>query len=395
MRSWERIPTDESLPMSHAPPTADHPLPTRAVIDLDAIARNFRLVRDRVEGRGVYAVVKADAYGHGAAAVARRLEREGADRFAAAGTEEGVSLRRAGVEGEILLLSAGDPRDLPRQRAYGLTPTIFGLDQAEALLAAAAGAPGALRVHWELDSGMGRAGVRPEELDRLIEMWKRGRRVELAGTFANLSCADDPASPATERQVAVMRDCVARIRDAGISPGLVHLANSAGVLAHRSSWFDAVRPGLALYGVPPSESIGAAGLTPAMTIEALVAGVRRVPAGTPLGYGGRFVTARETTVAVLPIGYHDGFRRSFSENVSVLLRGRRAPVVGSVSMDLTLVDATDTGARRGDRAVCLGRDGSETVTAWDLARAAGTIPYEILCGFGPRIPRVYGREPAA
>jgi alanine racemase len=185
------------------------------------------------------------------------------------------------------------------------------------------------------------------------------------------------------------------MRDAGVSPGLVHLANSAAILAHPDSWFDGVRPGLALYGVPPSEAIDATGLTPAMSIETRVVGVRRLPAGTALGYGGRFVTQRETTVAVLPIGYHDGFRRSFSGSVSVLLRGRKAPVVGSVSMDVTLVDATATGTERGDRVICLGRDGDSAITAWELARAAGTIPYEILCGLGPRVARVYREEPAA
>jgi alanine racemase len=150
-----------------------------------------------------------------------------------------------------------------------------------------------------------------------------------------------------------------------------------------------VRPGLALYGVPPSAAFAGEGLVPAMSIETVVVAVRRVPAGTPLGYGGRFVAARDTMIAVIPIGYSDGFRRSFSGKVDVLLRGRRAPVVGAVSMDVTLVDATDSGAERGDPVVCLGSQGGQTVTAWDLAAAAGTIPYEILCGIGPRVARVY------
>ena len=158
--------------------------------------------------------------------------------------------------------------------------------------------------------------------------------------------------------------------------------------------FDAVRPGLALYGISPSPALGETALVPALTLETHVVAVRHVSAGTKLGYGGRFVAARETTVAVLPIGYHDGFHRCFSARVSVLLRGRRVPVVGAVSMDVTLVDATDTGATRGDRAVCLGRDGNASVTAWDLARAAETIPYEILCGIGPRVARVYAKSAA-
>ena len=369
--------------------------PTRALVDLDAIARNYRLLEDRVEGRAVFAVVKANAYGHGAAAVARRLEREGAKRFAVANTDEGVALRRAGVSGEVLLLSCAEPEDVPRQHAYGLTPALYDLAQAQGILRAAEGLSDALPVHLEIDTGMGRAGIRPEELDSILDLLKDGRRMRLEGTFANLSSADDPRSPATAHQTSTLRDCVARMRGAGVAPGLVHLANSAGILGHRDSWFDGVRPGLALYGVAASDAPGAAELAPAMTLESRVVAVRRVAAGTALGYGGRFVTSRPSTIAVLPIGYHDGFRRSFSGSVSVLLRGRKAPVVGSISMDVTLVDATDTGAARGDRAVCLGRDGADAVSAWDLARAAGTIPYEILCGIGARVPRVYtgGSEP--
>ncbi len=236
---------------------------------------------------------------------------------------------------------------------------------------------------------MGRAGIRPEELDRVIGILRNAPGLVLAGTFTNLSRADDPASPDTARQIEALAAAVARLRAAGIAPGLVHVANSAGILGAGASWLDAVRPGLALYGVSPFGEPGDAGLAPAMSVETRVASVRRVPAGTPLGYGGRFVTERDSTIAVLPIGYHDGLRRCMSGNAAVLLRGRRAPVVGAISMDVTLVDATGTGAVRGDRAICLGRDGGESVTAWDLARAAGTIPYEILCGIGPRVERVY------
>jgi len=347
-------------------------------------------VRDRVApGRAVYAVVKADAYGHGAPAVARRLADEGADRFAVAHTEEGVALRRAGVRGEVLLLSHAEPSELARQRAYGLTPVLYDPVQARAMAQAAATLPEPVRVHLELDTGMGRAGIRPEELDSMIALLKASPRLSLAGTFANLSCADDPSSPETGRQIAALAACVARLRTAGVATGTVHAANSAGVLGHPGAWLEAVRPGLALYGVAPSPAFDGAGLIPAMRLETTVVAVRRVPAGTPLGYGGRFIAPRETTVAVIPIGYHDGFRRALSGRIGVLLRGTRAPVVGAISMDITLIDATDSGAERGDGVVCLGTQGGQTVTAWDLAGAAGTIPYEILCGIGPRVARLY------
>jgi len=356
-------------------------------VDLDAVAANFARLRDRVAPRAVYAVVKADAYGHGAAAVGRRLAAEGADRFAVAQADEGVALRRAGVAGEILVLSYAEAADLPRLRAYALTPALYDLAQAAALAEATRGGSAQLTVHLEVDTGMGRAGIRPERLDEAVALLREARGLSLVGTFANLSSADDRASAATAAQVDGLRAAAGRLREAGVVPGIVHLANSAAVLAHPDAWLDAVRPGLALYGVPPRPDFGGEPLRPALRIETEVLSARRVPAGTPLGYGGRFVTARETTVAVIPIGYHDGFRRSLSGRAAVLVRGRRAPVVGAVSMDVALIDATETGAARGDEVVCLGAQGDERITAWELAEAAGTIPYEVLSGFGPRIAR--------
>jgi len=376
--------------------TLNSPLPVRALVDLDGIASNYRFLADRVAPRRLYAVVKADAYGHGAVPVAARLARAGADRFAVANPEEGRALRRGGIAGEILVLSRVDPEDVPRLAAYGLTPTLYDAAQAEGIAAAAKGASVPLPVHLELDTGMGRAGFRPEELDFVVALFRHAPGLRLAGTFANLSRADDPSSPETARQVERLRAAASRLRDAGLAPGLVHAANSAAILGAEPAWLDAVRPGLALYGIAPRGFSEAASLVPAMTLEARVTAVRRVPADTPLGYGGRFVTERPTTIAVLPIGYHDGFRRSFSGRVAVLLGGKRAPVVGAVSMDVTLVDASDAPVRRGDRAVCLGTDGCDTVSAWELADAAGTIPYEILCGIGPRVPRVHvesGEDP--
>lgn len=334
-------------------------------------------------------VVKADAYGHGAVVVARRLEAEGAARFAVAIAEEGIALRRGGVSGEILLLSHADPVDVPLFRAYGLMPSLYDLAQATGLAEEAGRLAAPLPVHLKLDTGMGRIGLRPEELAAFIDLLRRSPGLRLAGTFTNFSSADDPSSAATDRQRETMIAALEVLRAAGISSGLVHVANSAALLTRPDSYFDAVRPGLSLYGVLPSESFEEAGLRPAMTLETRVISVRAVPSGTPLGYGGCFVTARVSRIAVLPIGYHDGLRRACSGVVSVLLRGGEAPIVGSVSMDLTLVDATETGAEPGDRVVCLGAEGDRRVTAWDLARAAGTIPYEILCGIGARVPRVY------
>jgi alanine racemase len=362
--------------------------PTRATIDLGAIARNYRLLRDRVgHARTVIPVLKADAYGHGAGPVARRLESEGALRFAVAVADEGVALRRAGVGGEILLLNFSDPADVGMHRAYGLSPALYDLAQARGFADATAGFAQPLPVQVKLDTGMGRIGFRPEELGAVADLLRGARGLRVAGTFSNLASAEDLGSPRTAEQIERLRAGVEALAAARISPGIVHLANSAGVQLHPGSWLDAVRPGLALYGVSPSGNEDE--FEPAMSVETRVMAVREIPAGVALGYGGRFVTSRPSAIAVLPIGYHDGFRRSFSGRVRVLLQGKEAPVVGAVSMDLTLVDATGLHARSGERVICLGSDGALRVTAWDLARAADTLPYEILCGVGPRVPREY------
>ncbi|MGH9365626.1 MAG: alanine racemase [Thermoanaerobaculia bacterium] len=366
--------------------------PTRAVVDLGAIVRNYRSIA-RLVGRGVkvYPVVKADAYGHGAVPVARCLAEEGADRFAVAIAEEGIALRRAGLRGQVLLVNYSDPGDVGIHRAYGLTPALYGVEHIAGFAEATQGLPEPLPVHLKIDSGMGRLGVRPEDLPAAIAVMRRARGLRLVGTFSNFSSADEPSSPSTAAQTETMKACLETLRAAGVDPGLVHLANSAGLLLHPSSHFHAVRPGLALYGVLPLEDPGTRNFEPALELETRVMSVQRVPAGSPLGYGGGFVTRRASTIAALPIGYHDGLRRSFSGRMSVLLRGGKAPIVGAVSMDVTLVDATECGAEPGDRAVVLGREADRRVTAWDLARAAGTIPYEILCGIGARVPRVYRR----
>jgi alanine racemase len=364
--------------------------PTRAAVDLEAIASNYRLLRRRIgSDRAIFCVVKADAYGHGAAAVAQRLEREGANRFAVAVAEEGIALRRAGVRGEVLLLNYSDPADVGLHRSYGLVPSLYDLEQARAFAKATRETREPLSVHVKLDTGMGRIGFRLEEIGPLAGLLKGSPGLSVAGAFTNLASPEDRSSPATARQVAAMKSAVGALSAAGISPGLVHVANSAGLLLHPGAWFDGVRPGLALYGVSPADDELAGQLVAAMTVETRVMAVKAVPPDTPLGYGGRFVTRRRSEIAVIPIGYHDGFRRAFSGRVRVLMQGREAPVVGAVSMDLTLVDATGLSTRIGERVVCLGADGGRRITAWDLARAADTIPYEILCGIGARVPRVY------
>jgi alanine racemase len=337
----------------------------------------------------VIPVVKAEAYGHGAGPVARRLAGEGVRTMAVAVREEGEALRGVGIETEILLLNASDPEDAARFRAFGLTPTLYDLEQARGFAEATSSWRDPLTVELKFDTGMGRLGFRPEELAPLLDLLARARGLRVAGCFTNFASAENPADPSADRQADRMREMVETLRTSGVRPSRVHLANSAGVLTGRAPWADAVRPGIALYGVLPDAALCPPELEIADRWEADVCSVRSLPAGTPLGYGGSYRTPRAATIAVLPIGYHDGYRRAFSGRMSVLIRGERAPVVGAISMDLTLVDVTATGARIGDRAVLLGEQGGERVSVYELAGAAETIPYEIMCGIGPRVARVY------
>jgi len=364
------------------------PRRTAARIDLSAIAGNFRAIRER-SGRRVLAVVKANAYGHGAPAVARALEDAGADFFCVAVAEEGVELRRAGIRSPILLLNFADPREAGLHRAFALAPALWSLEQIRAFSAATAGWSEPLPVHVKIDSGLSRLGIFPGEVRDAAALLAASPGLRVEAAFSHFSHGEEPAHPTRLRQTREAAGAFAALRNAGFSRIWTHLANSGAALEGGAEG-DAVRPGLLLYGIAPSASATLPeGISPALVWETEVMAVKTVPAGTPVGYGGTFVTARATTLAVLPVGYDDGYRRSFSGRAPVLFNGGAVPTVGVISMDLTVCDATDVPLAAGDRATLLGTRGGLTVSAHDLARAAGTIPYEILCGIGRRVPRRY------
>ncbi len=361
--------------------------PTFAAVDLRAIAHNFRLLQ-RLSGKRVLAVVKADAYGHGAAAVARALEAEGVDFFCVAIAEEGISLRRAGIRSPILLLNSCEAREAAIYRALALTPTLFSVEQAREFAAATAGFASPLEVHVKLDTGLTRLGVLPGEISALAEVLLAAPGLRVEAAFTHFSHGDEPESPELASQEERSKEAFAALRAAGVLAGWTHLANSGAAIAGKGVWTEAVRPGLSLYGVSPAARHGNE-LVAALSWETEVVAVKRVPAGTPVGYGGTFVTGRDSRLAVLAIGYDDGYRRSFGGKVPVLFEAGAARTVGVISMDLTVCDTTDIEVRRGERAVLLGKTSAGSVSAHDLARAAGTIPYEILCGIGSRVPRRY------
>ncbi len=364
------------------------PRRTAARIDLSAIAGNFRAIRER-SGRRVLAVVKANAYGHGAAPVARALEGAGADFFCVAIAEEGIELRRAGIRSPILLLNFADPREAALHRAFALTPALWSLEQIRAFSAATAGWREPLPTHVKIDSGLSRLGVLPGEVREAAALLTASPGLRVEGAFSHFSHGEEPDHPTRRRQTEEAAAAFAALRDAGFPRIWTHLANSGAALEGGIAC-DAVRPGLLLYGIAPSPSAEPpAGISPALAWDTEVMAIKRVPAGTAVGYGGTFVAARPTTLAVLPVGYDDGYRRSFSGRAPVLFNGGAVPTVGVISMDLTVCDATDVPVAAGDRAVLLGTRGGRSVSAHDLASAAGTIPYEILCGIGRRVPRRY------
>lgn len=366
--------------------------PTRARVDLDALARNHRrLAGGLPSGTVVMPVVKADAYGHGAGPVACRLERDGARSLAVAVVEEGAELRRAGVAAEILVMGFIGKDQLPDLVRHRLVPNAHSLELLADLAAFATGHAIDLDLHLKLDTGMTRLGLRPADLPDALERLGRAPRLHVRGLFQNFASADDPSSTQTAAQLRVFSDAWRTLAAACVGPVEIHVGNSAGSL-RALDWPDdlpgpsRVRPGLALYTRFPGLRDD---LEDVMTFASVVDQVKRVPAGTRVGYGGTWVAPEERTVAIVPAGYADGVPRSLSGTGQVLVLGRRCPIAGRVSMDLTAVDvsALEVPPVRGDEVVFFGRQGGTRLGVEEAAAHAGTVSWELLCGVGPRVPR--------
>jgi alanine racemase len=364
-----------------------------AEVDLDILAANLRALRARVgTGRRLIGIVKADAYGHGALPVARRLEAEGIDLLGVALPEEGLALREAGMGVPILVLGAADPSQIPMMDEARLTPVAYSLPFLEALLAEGARRGRAISFHLKVDTGMGRLGLLPAQLAEALERLDACRdRVALDGMLTHLSCSEDPSDPHTAAQVQRFGAALSMVRAAGWAPRHVHASNSGGLLHAPGGWFDTLRPGLSLYGLDPA-GLPADDLRPVLSLRTRVVLVKRLPAGSPVGYGHAWVAPRDSVIGTLAIGYGDGLgRRAFPDGWA-LVRGRRAPFAGRISMDHCTVDLTAVpGAAEGDEAVLVGRQGDECIRAEDLAAWEGTISYEVLARLGPRLHRVFLR----
>jgi alanine racemase len=365
--------------------------PTVAEIDLGALRHNYHALKALAPRGELMVVVKADAYGHGAVTVARTLAAEGCAQFGVATLDEGRELREAGVDGRIYLQAGFFGEQAPDIVALGLTPFVFDAGLIDSLERAAAGARRApFPIHVKIDSGASRLGVMPDQLGELIQSLRRAPSLSLEGVCTLLANAGDPASPITDAQLTVFRAALATLAGAGLHPRYIHVANSAALVLRGDSHFNFVRPGLAIYGLPPVAAVREkVDLRPVMTFKTRLMQIKRVAAGAGVGYGHTFIAPRPSTIGVLPVGYADGYRRGLQHGGEVLIRGRRAPIVGAVSMDLTTIDITDVaGAAVGDEVILWGGGGAAAISVNDVARLAQTISYEMLCTVGRRVPRV-------
>jgi alanine racemase len=361
-----------------------------AEIDLGAVCKNLRTVKALSGNRAIIATVKADAYGHGAIEVSRTLVRAGADYLAVAFTEEARKLREAGINAPLIVLFDPDIDDVLK---YNLIPVLSDIKSAHSVAKEAEKRGVRIPVHLKVDTGMGRLGLADYPVKAILDIATL-KGIIIEGIMSHFSEADLADPSFAKLQIDAFTKLRTELLQNGLDVKLFHIANSAAVLSIPESHLDAVRPGLMLYGYSPlqkSETISQkTELVPVMTAKARFISLRRLCAGTPISYARTFVTKRESLIGVIAVGYADGFSTRFSNNAEVLVKGRRAPVVGRVCMDLTMVDLTDIDeVTEDDEAVIIGRQGSESIGAEDLARRIGTIPYEILTSLGSRAKRKY------
>ncbi|HEV7745274.1 MAG TPA: alanine racemase [Pyrinomonadaceae bacterium] len=369
--------------------------PTWAEIHLEALAANFHLVKERVgPDVKVMAVVKANAYGHGAVACARRLEREGADWFGVALPEEGIELRNSGIALPILCLAGFWGEQAAACLQHKLVPVVYRLDLIEAFDRAARERGVVAAVHVKIDTGMGRLGVRFDEIADFVGALKQFKNIRVDGFMTHFAAADEPScGPLTRDQIERFETAVAAFREHGFEPSYRHLANSAAVFGQPSAWGNLVRPGGVLYGLwrdilaPEDRDVK---LQPVMSLHARITLLKWVPQGETVGYGCTFEASRKTLVATVPIGYDDGYMRALSNRGHAIIRGVYVTVIGRISMDLTLIDVTNVpGVQTDDEVTFMGTEGGLSISAEEIAKTVGTLSYEVTCGISERVPRLY------
>jgi len=367
-------------------------------VNLSNLRHNLRLLQSAAKGAKVWAVLKADAYGHGSKAVARTLERAGLDGVCVALLEEAIELREAGIRLPILVMGGYFGNAWGEVLHYQLTPVLHDPGQVEALAKEVRfrGGSTPADVHLKIDTGMSRLGIRPDDVHAVAVDLAHHRELRLQGLMTHFANADAADGDSVAHQLDLFEAADRTLKAHGVSAELRHTANSAALLTVPRSRMELVRPGIAIFGVSPMEGTGA-DLRPVMRVRTEIAAIREIPAGQSVGYGGTWTSPRPSVIATIPIGYADGLSRSLSNRGSVLVRGRRAPIVGIISMDMTMVDVTEIpGAQPGDDCVVLGQQkgplGQAEITAEEISAQMGSIPWEVLTSVSRRVPRFY-REP--
>jgi alanine racemase len=365
--------------------------PTVAVVDLSAIAFNLRGIRKQI-GKKVklMAVVKANAYGHGANEISNALANTSVDYFGVAIAEEGVKIREHGLKKPIHVFIIPSKEQCKLSVDYNLEPTICSEREVHWLNALGTARRKTIIVHLKIDTGMNRIGVKPVELENFLKILIRKRRIEIKGVFTHFAEAEKKDKSFTLKQFDEFQRALDILRRNNIQPELIHCANSAAILDLPNTYCSMVRAGLMMYGYYPShtttESIP---LEPSMTLKTKVSLVKRILAGESVSYGRRFIAARRTTIATVPVGYADGYSRLLTGKASVLVQGNRFPVAGTICMDQLMVDVGNANIEPGEEVVLMGKQKNDRILAYELADRMGTIPYEVLCAISPRVPRIY------
>jgi alanine racemase len=372
--------------------------PTQAEINLDALEHNLALIKKSAgDTKSLLAVVKADAYGHGAVRVAQSLEAKGVHFLGVATCEEGVELRQAAIKTPIIVLGGAFPDQGLCVQDYNLIPVVYNLESAQELSRSAGAGGSQIKVHIKIDTGMGRLGILPGQIRPFFQALSKLKGLEIHGVLTHLADTNgdsDAENEFTRRQIGLFQQSINDLSRMGIHPPYTHLANSAAIMADVSHACNLVRPGIMLYGIYPSKGMKQTlGLEPVMRLTSRIVSLKEVPRGTTVSYGRTFTCERESRIAALPVGYADGYSRALSNRGEVLVQGKRAPVAGVVCMDMTMIDVTGIpGVALYDEVVLLGAQGNDRITAQEIADRTHTIPYEVLCAVSARVPRVYYKK---
>ncbi|MBN2830835.1 MAG: alanine racemase [Candidatus Omnitrophica bacterium] len=362
--------------------------PTWAEINLKNLEYNFFKIRKRVsEATKIMVTIKADAYGHGLIPVAKTLENCGVDYFGVASIDEGIKLREFGIKPPVLILGLILKKDIGPLFKYNLVPTVCDEELPKAINKRAKALNKRVNVHIKVDTGMGRIGIHHYDAHKLVFKISRFKNINIEGLFTHFALAD-LNKEFTFHQIALFDRLVKRLSREAIRVPFIHAANSMGILDYKNSHFNMVRPGLIVYGLYPRGGLRI-DLKPVLSLKTKVVYLKKVSAGVGISYGHDYVTKKTTKIATLPIGYGDGYPRNLSNKAEVLIAGRRFKIAGRICMDQIMVDIGGTRVKVGDEVVLIGVQGKEKITSEELALKSGTIPYEIVCGLGSRIPRIY------